>query len=319
MFLDPTVARRDFFRIAGSCAAHLAWVTAGLGGGASRLFAASDRRHVVQEEPWGRLEELADGVWALISTPLEDQTTLCNGGIVAGRDLVAVVEAFASPAGATWMAERARALTGRWPDLVVLTHYHGDHTAGVEGFADPGGAAGPAIHSTAETRDRTDRAALSGATLLPAEGTTTLDLGGRVLTLESRSGHTASDVTVILEDPSIVFCGDLVWNGMFPNYVDARPTELTRSVAALVRDDPSTVYVPGHGTLARTADLERYRALLDEVEVAARDARDRGLDAAEAAAAFSLPAELGEWFRFSETYPERAIGAWLAELGNPTP
>ena len=41
------------------------------------------------------------------------ERTLVYGGIVAGRAGVLVVEAFGSDAGARWMAEQARALTGR--------------------------------------------------------------------------------------------------------------------------------------------------------------------------------------------------------------
>ncbi len=44
-----------------------------------------------------------------------------------------------------------------------------------------------------------------------------------------------SDVSIEVDDPSLVFCGNLVWNGMFPNYVDAAPSALTPSVKALRR------------------------------------------------------------------------------------
>ena len=57
-----------------------------------------------------------------------------------------------------------------------------------------------------------------------------LDVGGRKVHLHPRAGHTASDLTIELQDPSVVFCGDLVWNAMFPNYVDATPSRLTQAV-----------------------------------------------------------------------------------------
>ena len=298
-------------RVGGTCAAHLALMG---GAGAGELFPATSHSHVVQTRPWGRLEQVADGVWALISTPLEDGTTLCNGGIVAGQAGTAVIEAFATPEGATWMAERARALTGRWPDHVVVTHHHGDHTRGVEGYQSD--SAGPAIWVTDATRAATGEAlqvALAEARILP-ERPTTLDLGGRILRLVPRSGHTASDVVVALDDPSVVFCGDLVWNGMFPNYVDARPSALSAAVAALERPGADTVYVPGHGVLADRDALTRYRAVLDHVEAVAREAVARGRSAAEAADGFALPPSLGEWYRFSASYPARALAAWMREL-----
>ncbi len=140
-----------------------------------------------------------------------------------------------------------------------------------------------------------------------------IDLGGRRVRLVRRRGHTASDVSLEVDDPSVVFTGDLVWNAMFPNYVDATPSVLAQSVRALVRDR-TTTYVPGHGAVAAAADVARYQAMLGEVERAARDAVARGQSPAEAAAAFTLPASLGEWVLFNKVFFERAFEAWAREL-----
>lgn len=323
-------------------------VAPALQGSASGLFASSPEDspapRIRQETPWGRLEEVADGIWALVSTPLEDATTLCNGGIVAGRDGVLLVEAYGSPEGLLWMARQARARTGRWPDRIVVTHYHGDHTAGLAlvptladsapptatsaaPAADPDAAAHPfprpgvllsgtTRRLTRETARQADDdallAALARSVLLPETGETSLDLGGRRVRLVSRGGHTPHDVTVEVADPPVLFCGDLVWNRFFPNYVDAIPSRLSASVAALSRE-PGTVYVPGHGPLATVADLVRYTELLERVQAAAVQARERGWSAAEAAAKLTLPGPLADWFRFSPAYPERAVRAWFRE------
>lgn len=322
----PGPDRRTFLFRAGGCLAHLAFLDAvGLPG--RDLFAAERVRPVVQEVPWGRLERVAEGVWAMISTPLEDRRTLCNGGIIAGSSGVVLVEAFGSPEGATWMAEQARALTGRWPDHVVMSHYHGDHVGGLAGAFSEGET--PQAHGTAHTIGRAreqagapERAALAEAlervAILPPSEETRLDLGGRTLRLVPRSGHTGSDVTVELDDPSVVFCGDLVWHQFFPNYMDARPSALSSSVAALARDR-STTYVPGHGPLADGGALRSYQQLLDEVEAQARAAHEAGWSAEEAAESFALPGPLQEWFLFSDGYPARALGAWLDELRGAAP
>jgi glyoxylase-like metal-dependent hydrolase (beta-lactamase superfamily II) len=318
------VDRRQFLQAAGGCTAHLAFFGAVSGGSARRLFASAHPARVVQEVSWGRIEEVADGIWALISTPLQDRTTLCNGGFIAGRSGVVMVEAFGSPEGAAWMAEQCRALTGRWPDRVVLTHYHGDHTAGLPGLAGGGSRAG-AVNATDVTRDLVARTASQGeaeallasledVTLLRPDGATEFDLGDRTVRVVPRRGHTASDVSIEVSDPSVVFCGDLVWNRFFPNYVDAVPSELSTSVRALRREEQS-LYVPGHGPLADGNDFAAYLELLDRVEEQARRAHEAGRSAAEAAEGFALPPELEGWFRFSPQYPERAISAWLRELG----
>ena len=287
-------------------------------------WARSPRGPVVAVEPFGRLERVADGVWALISTPLNgDRTTLSNGGLVAGRSGVLAIEGFNQPEGAAWLAARARELTGRWPTHVVVTHYHADHANGVAGYVD----ARPeivSIHATATTRDQVvarnlppdlrRSEALLHADAINETTPTSLDLGGRTVTIAPSSGHTASDVTVDVPDAGVLFCGDLVWNGMFPNYVDAQPARLATAVRALRRASKAT-YIPGHGAVAGAAEFDRYVSILDEIERAARAARATGQSAADAGAAYALPASLGDWVLFNKVFFERAFSAWYKVLG----
>lgn len=327
------VDRRDFLKVGGGCAAHLALMGAGAsaerlarwagtsGTMASSAASAVSSRAIVAAEPWGRLERIAEGVWAMVSTPLTgDRTTLCNGGLIAGRDGVLMVEAFGTDAGAKWMAEQARALTGKAPTHVVVTHYHSDHTAGIRAAREAGATR---LHATAVTRDltstRNQGAAvdlLKEALVVDPAASTSIDLGGRRVRLAPHDGHTPSDLSVRVEDVPVLFTGDLVWNGMFPNFVDAIPSKLSRSVRALRATDAAT-FVPGHGTVATAAEIDRFIALLDSVEAAARDAHARGLTAEAAGTAYRIPVSLGEWTLFNPRYFERAIGAWMKELAAP--
>jgi glyoxylase-like metal-dependent hydrolase (beta-lactamase superfamily II) len=260
------------------------------------------------------------GIWALVSDPLADATTLCNGGIVAGRNGVVVIEAFGSDEGARWMAEQARQLAGRAPTHVVVTHYHRDHAGGLTGAFDSGG---PEILTTSTTRDLVlernrgaPSAILDRVTLLDTIRPSEIDLGDRSLIVVPRRGHTDSDVTIEISDPSVVFCGDLVWNDMFPNYMDATPSRLSMGVR-LIRAGEASTYVPGHGPLADAAALDRYIGLLDDVEAAARSAMERGISAEQAGHEYRLPAGLRGWTLFSDDYFGTAIGAWMTELGAP--
>ena len=305
--------RREFLARSSSCAAHLALLSA-LGVTAWR---PTPHGTVVIREPFGTLEKISDGIWALVSTPLNgDRTTVANGGLIAGRNGVLAIEGFQQPAGAQWLATKARELTGRWPTHVAITHYHVDHAAGVAGYSD----AHPVVRSTEKTRDLiltknkpADETIFRDITLLSATEPTTIDLGGRIVRVIPRAGHTASDLSLEMDDPSVVFCGDLFWNAMFPNYVDAVPTQLAQAVRAL-RRSRETLYVPGHGPLGRAPEYDRYVAVLDEVERAARQAHAAGKTAAEAGAAFSLPPSLGEWTLFNKVFFERAFTAWYREL-----
>lgn len=325
--------RREFVRAAGACSAYVAATLAAGTTATRRAFATRPGSPVAASEPWGRLEEVAEGVWALISTPLADHPrahlTVANGGIVAGRDAVALIEGLASAEGAGWLAAAARKLTGRSPDLIVLTHYHGDHSSGLDAYG-AATADAPVLHASATTLDtlregarRRDRepptAAFTGGHLRLVGETggnaaaTTIDLGGPRLEIHSSAGHTDSDLFVVLEEPRIAWCGDLVWNEMFPNYMDATPSRLSASVRRLA-SEPADVWVPGHGDLADRAAIDRYVALIDDVEDAARRGVARGDPPDAAAAAYRPPEALGEWVMFSPRYYEVAFEAWYGEL-----
>jgi hypothetical protein len=73
--------------------------------------------------------------------------------------------------------------------------------------------------------------------------------------------------------------------------------------------------VPGHGTIPTGDALDRYIAVLDEIEVSARKAHARGVSVQEATADYQLPESLGSWTLFSPQYFEVAFDAWYRELG----
>ena len=315
------MSRRRFIRASAGCAGYLAAAGPLLSPAALRRWSGSGRR-VVAQEPFARIEDLGLGMFAIVSTPLEgDYTTVCNGGIIMGRTATLVVESFATPEGAAWVAGQARALTGGWPTHVVLTHYHSDHSTGPRGF-DSGDGALPPLHATERTRDlvldfpgnEDSKAAWADAVVLAGDVETEIDLGGRVVTIVPRRGHTASDVSVEVDGgEGPVWCGDLVWNAMFPNYTDAVPSRLARSVYAL-HAMPAPVFVPGHGPLADADDLSRYIAVIDAVGEAAREAWQLGMNAEEAGEQYQLPEELGEWVLFNPAYYQTAFEAWFTEL-----
>ncbi|MGW8266943.1 MAG: MBL fold metallo-hydrolase [Longimicrobiales bacterium] len=327
-------SRRSFLKATAGCATHMALMATPFPAAARTLWSRRSLRPVVAQESFGRLEEVGGGLFAFISTPLTgDYTTTSNGGIIAGRSGVLVVEAFQTPEGARWIAEKARELTGRWPTHVLITHYHGDHSRGLEGyFTDSpatetggGGAEGGGTEVLA-TRTTRDLAAeglpedapeaqvrrWADAVLLDLEESSTLDLGGRQVHLIPRMGHTPSDVTVELPEEELTWCGDLFWNGMFPNYMDAIPSLLSRSVRAL-QAEKRALYTPGHGPLGTGEELSRYVAVIDGLEETARTAVKEGWTAEEAAAQHRIPESLGEWTLFNPSYFQRAVEAWMKE------
>ncbi len=332
MSTEDQITRRGFLGLSSACTAHLALMASPFRLSAQALWNKRTQGPVVAQEAFGRIESVGEGLWAFISTPLGgDYTTVSNGGIIAGRNGVLVVEAFQTPEGARWISQQARALTGRWPTHVLVTHYHDDHTRGVEGFNPEGqatdpktpGAAFPSLNVTGATQNRVIgglgedeppdlRIRWADVEVIPGDEPSTLDLGGRELRLVPRQGHTPSDVTVELPESDITWCGDLVWNGMFPNYMDAVPSRLSSAVRRL-QAAVRKIYVPGHGPLADSADMDRYVAVIDGLEETARTARREGWTAEEAGNRHRIPEGLGEWTLFNPSYYQRAVEAWMKE------
>lgn len=311
--------RRDFLQVSGGCLAHVLLSSACASVGQRARWTAP-AQPIVATTPFARLEAIGPDTWAVISTPLGgDRTTFGNGGLIAGRNGVVAVEGFYRPAGATWLADQARALTGRWPTHVVVTHYHTDHAGGLAGYVRDGTA--PRLRATALTRD----GAVSGGPVAPArdaalehafadvvivDGTraSRIDLGNRVVDLLPLRGHTASDLAVLDRDAGITFAGDLLWNGMFPNFVDATPSQLIASMTQLSEAGPRT-FVPGHGAMADQATVARYLTLLGDLGAHADRERLAGRTVVEAAAAYRVPPALGEWMT-NKAGLERAMNAW---------
>ncbi|MGD9693793.1 MAG: MBL fold metallo-hydrolase [Phycisphaerales bacterium] len=328
-------SRRDFLASTISCGSWVALSLAAADPFVRSAFAAPlPTTHTVNAQPFARIDRLADGVYAVIATPEGGTQVVSNAGIIAGKDATLVIEGQNTVAGGAWLSNAAKQLTGRYPTHLVLTHFHADHSGGLAGHLNAD--ANPAIISTNATRhlliDKYIEDPKYDAGVKPETPLTTfrrvlvpdtvlvhptdpvvIDLGRRSVTLTPRAGHTPSDLTITIDDPAITWCGDLVFNGLFPYYGDAIPSVLTETCKRLL-DDPDMIYVPGHGSIADADGLRPYLDLLADVERAARNAVAKGVPASDAWRNYSLPASLVTWTRFRPDVFRFAFEAWEREL-----
>ena len=284
------------------------------------VFQETQENEKLFEQKWGWIEKLADNVWSHIATPFEqrDYTTVSNGGIIAGSERVLAIESFQKPEGAKWLAERCKELTGRWPTDIVVTHFHGDHSSGSLGYKTD--EHNPTMWLTEKTEELISQnqrtrvsTLLENRETLSATETTEMDLGGRTVKLTPVGGHTPSDVFIEVVDPNIVFCGDLFWNRLVPNFRDATPTQLAASVAGLERE-AETLYVPGHGTMSTNEDVKLFKDFLSVMEEAAKKAHQAGTAADAAAREFKLDGEYKDWYVFADSVIPGIFTAWYREL-----
>ena len=80
--------------------------------------------------------EIVPGVYATIADNTKGPQCMSNGGVIAGKNSVLIVEGHFQPAGAALELEIAKAISGAPIRAAIDTHYHLDHTFGNGGYAD---------------------------------------------------------------------------------------------------------------------------------------------------------------------------------------
>ncbi|WP_424971725.1 quinoprotein relay system zinc metallohydrolase 2 [Dinoroseobacter sp. S76] len=244
------------------------------------------------------MTEVAAGVFvhrgAIAEPDMDNRGDVSNLGFVIGETSVAVIDS----GTARWMGEgtwRAiRAETDKPVSHVILTHMHPDHVFGASVFTDAGALA---LGHADLPRALIDRQAnyleslgrLMGAETMIGtevirldqfvEGTAEIDLGGRVLQLETwPTAHTGTDLTVFDAGSGVLFAGDLV----FDQHTPALDGSLLgwRAVMAELAEREVAGVVPGHGGPlldwpVGAADMIRYLAVLEQDTRQALDAGAR--------------------------------------------
>ena len=158
--------------------------------------------------------------------------------------------------------------------FVINTHWHGDHTGGNENVARTGTVIvahdNVRVRLTMEQVVRGERVAPSPAGALPVvtfSDNLTFHLNGDdIRAIHVENAHTDGDSLIHWSRANVLHMGDTYFNGMLPfidldsgGSIDGLIAAVTM---ALGMADERTVIIPGHGPLARKADLERYRDML---------------------------------------------------------
>ncbi|MBN7795471.1 MBL fold metallo-hydrolase [Parahaliea mediterranea] len=163
------------------------------------------------------------------------------------------------------------------PRFVINTHWHFDHTGGNTYWGERGAVivAHDNVYRRMSTRqemkalDRviepSPRPALPVVTY--GDSVALRFNGGAVEVQHYPRGHTDGDSVVYFVEQNVVHMGDHFFKDRFP-FIDLGSGGSVRGylnnvTAVLQRIDNDTVVVPGHGSLANKADLERYAGMLE--------------------------------------------------------
>jgi glyoxylase-like metal-dependent hydrolase (beta-lactamase superfamily II) len=190
-------------------------------------------------------------------------------------DGVLMIDAQFAPLHDKIKAAMDKASGGKPIRYLINTHFHGDHTDGNDNFAKDGAVivsqenlrkrlGGGAVNAQGAPVPARNRAALASITYAD---TMTIRLGDKTAELiHMPPAHTDGDTYVYFRTENVLVSGHIFSTSRFPNIDVRNGGSIDGMIAAddrllnLVNDD--TVIVPGHGPLAKKADLVAFREML---------------------------------------------------------
>jgi cyclase len=103
---------------------------------AALFAAAAAAAQPVVKDNGGRMERLADGVYAILHDDATDEWPHSNTGVVIGKDTVLVLDSCYLPSRAAADIALIRQVTQKPVKYLVITHWHMDHNNGTAAYRD---------------------------------------------------------------------------------------------------------------------------------------------------------------------------------------
>lgn len=241
-----------------------------------------------------RLEEVSAGVYAYIQP--DGTWWINNTGFLVGPQGVVSIDTCSTQRRTLAYLDAIAAVTPARVRAVVNTHHHGDHTFGNCLFP------GAAIIAHEATRTEAiafgppwnmpfwDGPDWGDLTLDPPFVTFTDEISVHAGDLRAQvrhvgmPAHTTNDSIVWIPERSVLFCGDLVFNGGTPFLLMGSVTGAIQILERVVRPLGAQTIVPGHGPVFHDADpIDATLGYLRFVLDTATHCRTAGLMPLEAA------------------------------------
>jgi cyclase len=273
----------------------------------------------------GRAQEVSDGIHAFVQP--DGSWMINNSGFVAGSSGVLCVDACATERRTRDLLAAIAEVTAAPVRTLVNTHHHPDHTAG-NGFF-------PNATIVAHEQARPEMRALG----LPGNDGiwSDVDYGDLELQLPfltftdriavwvddlrcelihpGRAAHTTNDVVVWIPERSVLFAGDLLFNGGTPFLLSGSVRGSIDVLERFLAPLGATTIVPGHGPVCGPEVIDEVLDYLRFVDDLAARGREAGVSPLELARETDL-GRFADW-----TDGERIVGnlhsAYAEESGQP--
>ncbi|MFT6388498.1 MAG: glyoxylase-like metal-dependent hydrolase (beta-lactamase superfamily II) [Cellvibrionaceae bacterium] len=250
---------------------------------------------------------------SVLSIKLTDSIYVITGkggniGVSIGEDGTFLIDDKFAPMTQI-ILDKIKAIGGKPPKFVINTHWHGDHTGGNENLGKKGSVI--VAHDNVRKRLSVDneiaafnmkskaysKAGLPSITF--AQGMTFHLNKDTVELTHLPKAHTDGDSVIYFKQANILHAGDTFFNGFYP-FIDidhggSLKGMLGAADSLLKMVDDSTHIIPGHGPMAKKADLTAYRNMLKVAYKELSTLKKQGKSVEQAIAANPLKSLDTEW------------------------
>jgi cyclase len=206
-------------------------------------------------------ERVAENVYSFQS----DVYAQVNAGAVVGPNLAVVIDTLALPEETLEIRQFIEQELQVPIRYVINTHFHADHTWGNYLFPNATILASTLCRELLDTRGRASRAEArkqgttfrQGRIVLPhltfSEGSLSLRVGKKTLTMIFLPGHSPDNLGVIVEEDRVLFAGDVIMP--IPYIVDGNADDMVLSLKEIGKMGLENV-VQGHGDIVLRGEIE---------------------------------------------------------------
>ncbi|HZM78199.1 MAG TPA: MBL fold metallo-hydrolase [Candidatus Limnocylindrales bacterium] len=267
--------------------------------------------------------QLAEGVYAYVQP--DGGWCVSNAGIIVGDEATVLVDTAATERRTRLLAEQVARVSPQPPDVLINTHFHGDHVFGNSVFSPRATIvaheltrvemleAGHGLRNLWPDVDWGDTP-ITPPTITFRDAITVFAGQLRLEVIHVGPAHTTNDSVIWVPDKRILFAGDVLMSGVTPFCLMGSLAGSLRAIDRLRALDPEII-VPGHGHVGGKELLEQNESYLLWLQQLATDGVRSGLSVLDLAA----ESPLGEFAELLD--PERLVGnlhrAYAEQMGQP--